>query len=497
MGKQRRRRSVEAGVAAAARKEYATAVEIWRSLAEKGDLWAQFYLAAAYSKGEGVPRDHRVAIRWYRLAANQGHALAMYDLGSYYYDGDSDGVPRSFVTAIRWFRRAAKQGYGPAQVMLAMMYEDGEGAPQDYAQAARWYGEAAGQGMGWGFVGLGRLYQSGMGFPSDEIRAHLCFSLAVANAEEQVVRKQATDLRDEVAARMTPAQLSLAYFSFGQALEKGDGVPADPVQASKWYRKAANRGYAPAQTVLGHCYQTGTGVVQDLGQAAKWFHKAAGQGFAPAHQFLACMYFSGEGLPQDDVQAHMWASLAVANAADAQARKTAVGLRRAIAAEMTPAQVAKAQRLAQAWQPEGNARIAREIRKLGWFCLTVVPDDSSTETFAYTIGFTETFDAPEIAVFGLPGEKAYPLLAECGKLLRQGKRFRPGVKCANVLAGDYKVIFKPVKEECLGEYFGGAARYYGARLFSAMVMFLPDKKHLFPWQKRYQGSMQKEALGIV
>ena len=34
-----------------------------------------------YSRGEGVPEDEAEAVRWYRLAAEQGDALAQTNLG--------------------------------------------------------------------------------------------------------------------------------------------------------------------------------------------------------------------------------------------------------------------------------------------------------------------------------------------------------------------------------------------------------------------------------
>ena len=37
-----------------------------------------------YASGEGVPEDDAEAVRWYRLAADQGHADAQYNLGWMY-----------------------------------------------------------------------------------------------------------------------------------------------------------------------------------------------------------------------------------------------------------------------------------------------------------------------------------------------------------------------------------------------------------------------------
>ena len=46
-----------------------------RTLAEQGDAAAQFNLGFRYDYGWGVPEDDAEAVRWYRLAADQGYAV--------------------------------------------------------------------------------------------------------------------------------------------------------------------------------------------------------------------------------------------------------------------------------------------------------------------------------------------------------------------------------------------------------------------------------------
>ena len=52
-----------------------------RALAEQGDAEAQFSLGIMYDSGRGVPQDATEAIRWYRLAADQGFADAQQPRG--------------------------------------------------------------------------------------------------------------------------------------------------------------------------------------------------------------------------------------------------------------------------------------------------------------------------------------------------------------------------------------------------------------------------------
>ena len=55
---------------------------------------------------------------------------------------------------------------------------------------------------------------------------------------------------------------------------KGEGVKQDYFEAAKWYRKAAEQGYASAQYNLGVMYANGYGVPQDKNLAKEWILKA-------------------------------------------------------------------------------------------------------------------------------------------------------------------------------------------------------------------------------
>ena len=60
-----------------------------------------------YRTGRGVPQDEAEAVRWYRLAADQGHAPAQGILGVKYLTGE--GVSRDDVEAHMWLNLAAAQ----------------------------------------------------------------------------------------------------------------------------------------------------------------------------------------------------------------------------------------------------------------------------------------------------------------------------------------------------------------------------------------------------
>ena len=81
-------------------------------------------------------------MKWYRLAAEQGHAevpiqpRAQVRLTVM-------GVPRDYQEAVRWFRLAAEQGDAQAQYNLGGRHAIGQGVREDYVQAHKWINLAA------------------------------------------------------------------------------------------------------------------------------------------------------------------------------------------------------------------------------------------------------------------------------------------------------------------------------------------------------------------
>jgi TPR repeat protein len=61
-----------------------------------------------YSAGMGVPVNNAEAVKWYHLAADQGNAIAQFNLGVMYANGE--GVPSNSVIAYAWLNIAAASG---------------------------------------------------------------------------------------------------------------------------------------------------------------------------------------------------------------------------------------------------------------------------------------------------------------------------------------------------------------------------------------------------
>ena len=125
------------GMAAYRNGDYARAIELWRPLAEKGDVTAQYLLGNMYADGKGVTRDDKAALLWFQRAAEKGDAAAQYNLGVSYASGA--GTLQNDAEAAKWFRRAADQGMAFAQLNLGLLYAAGRGVPQDNVVAMTWF----------------------------------------------------------------------------------------------------------------------------------------------------------------------------------------------------------------------------------------------------------------------------------------------------------------------------------------------------------------------
>jgi uncharacterized protein len=197
------------GKAAYDRGDYARAHEEFKKFAELGDSEAQYFLGRMFDKGEGVPKEHAEAMKWYLRAANQGNAKAQFNIGLAYQT--ANGVPQDYAEAVKWFRKAADQGDAEAQCGLGNMYGEGHGVPQDYAEAVNWCRKAAEQGNSLAQATLGWAYADGNGVPQDYVQAYMWFILAARQGYPS-----AEEYKDKLTVKMTPSQIAEAQRLAGE-----------------------------------------------------------------------------------------------------------------------------------------------------------------------------------------------------------------------------------------------------------------------------------------
>ena len=102
--------------------------------AKNGNASAQYQLAEAYFRGNGIQQDYQQAKSWYQRAAEQNLVEAQYTLGMMYYQGA--GTEKDYVQAEYWFTRAAENGDENARNHLKAVAPQAENQRQAEARKA-------------------------------------------------------------------------------------------------------------------------------------------------------------------------------------------------------------------------------------------------------------------------------------------------------------------------------------------------------------------------
>ena len=93
---------------------------VWRKVAERGDCGGgSLPWAARYATGEEVKQDVHRGVKWFTLAAEQGHILSQATLGAYYWAGR--GVPQDLTKAYYWSVLAQAGGDQASKYRVAVL----------------------------------------------------------------------------------------------------------------------------------------------------------------------------------------------------------------------------------------------------------------------------------------------------------------------------------------------------------------------------------------
>lgn len=209
------------------------------------DLESWYQTGDRYYFGRGVPKDYTEAIKWYRKAADHGHAMAQNSVGVCY--ERALGISQDYKEAAKWYRKAAEQGDAYAQNNLGACYINGRGVLKDYAEAVKWYRLAADQGNELAKTNLGLLNEKG----------------GLDNAEAL------ESLRNMAVQGYAPAQYRL-----GIGYRDGQNLLKDLAEAYKWLKLASEH---PLHTI-GNSIQelallSSTMTQDDLAEGERRYHE--------------------------------------------------------------------------------------------------------------------------------------------------------------------------------------------------------------------------------
>jgi uncharacterized protein DUF4262 len=121
-------------------------------------------------------------------------------------------------------------------------------------------------------------------------------------------------------------------------------------------------------------------------------------------------------------------------------------------------------------------KIQDDIERVGWSVVAVMDNPP----FAYTVGLTESYDHPELIIYGIGAKNAHQILANAVQHIKEGEVYRAGGKYSEILDG-YDVEFRVHQEYPLT----AATSYYRAlgKDWEALQLVWPDADGNFPGEE--------------
>ena len=322
--------------------DYKSAAIEWTKQAKKGSRTAQQNLGELYRDGEGVTKDLKQAVYWFKQSANQDYAKAQLHLGWYYYHGK--GVTENRNQALYWWRKAIKEGgtfvnsearywvgiahydigefYDASkffktlaesgnslsktrsQYMMGKMYERGEHFDKNIEIAKRWYTKASLSENNDAKKALKRIANEEKQKKAKIAEEKRLAKIAEKNRKAEIAEQNRlakiaeTKRQSEIAEQNRLARIAKAKKDLEIAKQKRIGLKAynegNYDLALKQLKPVANSGDAEAQKIYGTIAYKGTATrAKDFEIALIVLKSAARLGQLDAYWTIADIYSKG------------------------------------------------------------------------------------------------------------------------------------------------------------------------------------------------------------
>lgn len=257
-----------------------TFVKYLRVGAKKGYAPALYDYGRIHVMGQYVKKDVKQGWNMIQKAAQQGHSLAMYELGNeYYYDNYTECVPQDTIEGFEWLRKAADTGHLYANLTIASISEE----RGDMANAIRYYAMA--EDIGWN-------HRSSY-VDEDEQATIRDIAVFLGNCHYYGNEYYSKDIDTAIKYWSHAAYWGHpeAAYHVGRRLIEGTEVEQNIDLGIRYTKVAALLGNAEAQAYYGDCYMNGDGVERDSLKAIEWYKKAGQSGHEGAQYWLASNYY--------------------------------------------------------------------------------------------------------------------------------------------------------------------------------------------------------------
>lgn len=275
------------------------AKEYFRMAAEEGHPLAMvMYLQFLMSK----PDEHSPEIlKWLRKAAELGEKQALYNLGISYHRGDIPDVD-PIKDSLPLFRKSAELGYAPSYSRMACIYHDGEGVEQNDTIAKYW---------AWlDFASRQTQEQRNQSIFYELVKSSDLLEGNVVNFKkiiEEAADAGEPDALNNWGTGIYPEDHTKGMQLQHQAIELGHQIAAcnmgkhlwtdevkDYGRAFKLFKSSADWGCAEAQYSLAVMYGFGLGVAKDINKAWEWLEKSINMGCNDARRYFSDLIMTNQ-----------------------------------------------------------------------------------------------------------------------------------------------------------------------------------------------------------
>ncbi len=322
----------------------AQSLQWYLKAAEQNSPIALLAVARCFAAGVGHPQSLTRAVDFYVKAASESNSEAQQELSLLMQRHAAE-------LADAWLAQAAQGGLAEAQYQLGERYAKGTKVDQDWVKAADWFARAAAQGNSHAQCALGTCFADGLGVKRDLQRAVAAYESAALQDHPR------------------------ALWALGELLAVGGGVDADRRKAALYCKRAANAGFAAAQSTLASLFakakkyeravywwqlaadQNDPEALFNLSHAYKmgWalsgedeslvlLQRAANTGLVAAQARIGLCYATGDGAPLDQIEAAKWFILAASGGDSAS-----IANKKRAESTLAPAQWREALRRADHW----------------------------------------------------------------------------------------------------------------------------------------------------
>ncbi len=219
----------------------------------KGDAGSCANLGTMFAKGKGAEPNDTQAVKFYKLACDQGSAHGCVGLAAMY-DAGSGGLEASADKAFALNRKACDDGNANGCANLGVAYQKGNGVAKDSAKAQKLFKVGCDAGDGNACFNAGLSYQKGFAGPPDMPKAVSFYQLACDGGDVRAC-----------------SNLGIIY------KEGSGGIPKNPAKSMSLYRRTCESQESKWAGVgchnLAELYKEGVGVPKNKDKAIEYYRR--------------------------------------------------------------------------------------------------------------------------------------------------------------------------------------------------------------------------------